>query len=80
MNKKGEANITKNKALSTILKLLKDYIKILFFIIVEIKKERNIIMSSSNLHASMSPINNSPSKQLFSFPKADRFPMSKKPT
>lgn len=35
--------------------------------------------SLSNIHSSTSPINTSPSKQLFSFPKAERFPMSKKP-
>lgn len=36
-------------------------------------------VSQSNIHASLSPINNSPSKQMFSFPKADRF-SRRKPT
>jgi hypothetical protein len=37
-------------------------------------------MSQSNILAVGSPINNSPSKQMFSFPKAERFSLSKKPT
>ena len=37
-------------------------------------------MSQSNIHSSTSPINTSPSKQMFSFPKADRFSLSKKPS
>ncbi len=35
-------------------------------------------MSSSNILAVGSPINTSPSKAMFSFPKADRFPLSKR--